>query len=167
MSRSILQQLFGRLRSKLVFYVILVLSATMFAAFFFIGYDTPDEDAVRQTAPLMTTPLLIYMFCLFFATIGITAWSSFRYFRLRNAPAKKKKHASEERIRKLIMLSTAMLFAVGYLTGAADPLLINGKSYNDVLWLKISSMFTFVSIVMVIITISASIYSYYREHRKG
>ena len=166
MSRSILQQLFGKSRSKLVFYAIMALSAAMFAAFFFIGYDTPDEDAIRQTAPLMTTPLLTYMLCLFFATIGITAWSSFRYFRLRSASAKKKKNASEARIRRLIMLFTALLFVVGYLTGSADSILINGKTYNDVLWLKISSMFTFVSIVMVIITISASIYSYYREHRK-
>jgi len=85
-------------------------------------------------------------------TVGLTAWSMLRTLRMHNSerltmgiPAK--------RIAWSVALLLAATLALTALTADTQPLNINGHTFDNSLWLRVSDMLINTSIVLIVVAV--------------
>ena len=156
MMRSLLHGA-GRLdaeqRSTRVLYVLVALVVVVFGAFFLVGYDRPYDENPQFNAPVLTDAVLVFIYVLVVAAVALAVASAVFSFRKRdragavvnNVPAAK------------ITWGTAGLLVacllVTFVTGSAEPVLVNGVEYTDTFWLKATDMFINTSIVLLVVAV--------------
>ena len=127
--------------SQRVLYLLITLAAVVFVLFYGIGYDRPFADNPSFNAPLFTDLLLSLMLVLILLAGGLSIWAVVRS------------------VRKLR----------GSSGGIENNVPAAHISYGDWFWLKVSDMFIYTSVILLLVTIAAAIYGatkYYRGARK-
>jgi len=69
----------------------------------------------------------------------------------------------------LAWIVTGLLIAclvVTWLCGSTQPMIINGEVYDDKMWLRLSDMFVYTIIVMIVIAVLAVLFGFTRYYRK-
>lgn len=153
--------------SQRVFYCLLALAALVFALFFLVGYDMPFEENPDFNAPLFTNVLLFLMWALFILAFCLAVYSIVNSYR-KNASKEKMVHGiPAKKIFHITWIGTLVLLIVTFLLGSSSPMQINGNKYGDWLWLKLSDMFVFTSLLMLLGAIVAVLFGATRYVRKG
>jgi NADH:ubiquinone oxidoreductase subunit 6 (subunit J) len=103
-------------------------------------------------SPLFIDVLLVSIYVLTALTVGLTAWSMLRTLRMHNSerltmgiPAK--------RIAWIVALLLAATLALTALTADTQPLNINGHTFDNSLWLRVSDMLINTSTVLIVVAV--------------
>lgn len=153
--------------SQTVLYVIIGISAVVFALFYLVGYNMQSVEDPSFNAPLLTDALLILMMLLLVvaAVIGIAAVCI--GLRKRDPSDKVVNGVPAAKISTITFGVTFALLLVTFIFGSTDTMMINGHQFNDVVSLKLTDMFVMTSIVMIVLAVIAVIFGYTRYIRKG
>ena len=156
--------------SQRVFYCLLALAALVFALFFLVGYDMPFEENPDFNAPLFTNVLLFLMWMLLILAFFLAVYSVVNSYR-KNASKEKTIHGiPAKKIFHITWIGTLLLLVVTFLLGSSTPMTIYGNEYGDWLWLKLSDMFVFTSLLMLLGAIVAVLFGatrYVRKRKRG
>lgn len=152
--------------SQRLLYILVGVSAVVFALFYLVGYDLPFDENPDFNAPLFTDVLIVLMvlvLLLALCMIGFSAWRSHRSGSRQDAvvngvPARK--------IARITWFSTFGLLVIGFAVGSYTPMLVNGNDYNDWFWLKLSDMFVLASVILLIAAIGVVLFGVTRYVRK-
>ena len=116
-------------------------------------------------SPLFIDIVLYTIYVLLAAAVLLTVWSVVRGFR-RSGGVKVQGCENGVPVRRIAWLTAGVLvvtLAVTWLTASTQPLNINGKTYADAFWLRISDMLINTALVLVVIVSIAVIYSTLRS----
>ena len=152
--------------SQRVFYCLIGLAAVVFALFFLVGYDMPFEENPDFNAPLFTDVLIFLMWALLLLALVLAVYSVVRGYRKTEGSEKIVNGIPVKRTFRWIWLGTFFLLLITFLLGSSTPILVNGNEYADWIWLKISDMFVFSSLVMLLGAIIAVLFGASRYVRK-
>lgn len=155
--------------SQSVFYVLIGLSVLIFGLFFLVGYDMPFEENPDFNAPLFTDVLLCLMTLLLALSLFLTAYSLVRSAKMEVRGEHDEHGVPDRKIVGLTWIVTLVVLLLTFVLGSSAPMLINGESYTDWLWLKVADMFVFTSVVMLAGAIGAVVFGatrYIRKERK-
>ena len=135
-----------------------------------MGYDHPFADNPSFNAPLFTDLLLIFMPLLALLALGLSIWAVVRSVRkLRGSGNGIENNVPAARISRSVILGTIGIVVFSFLVASGREMLVNGRPYGDWFWLKVSDMFIYTSVILLLVTIAAAIYGatkYYRGARK-
>lgn len=153
--------------SQCVFYVLLGVSSLVFLLFFLVGYDMPFEENPDFNAPLFTNVLIFLMWGLLIGCFLLAIYSLVRSSRKDTSQDEKIHGVPARKISRVTWLGTLGLLVLTFLVGSSTPIGVNGNTYGDWLWLKISDMLVYTSIILLLGAIVAVIFGATRYIRKG
>lgn len=118
--------------------------------FYVIGYDIPWSKNPALTEPLLT-PLIIWLIVIMaIAAVAVTAASVIISLRkgnnkivINNIPFKKTNWG--------ITIILIALLCISFGLGNTDAIMLNGKAYDNGLWLRIGDMLIITSFVLLLI----------------
>lgn len=152
--------------SQHIFYMLIGVITFVFMLFYLIGFDLPFEDDPNFNAPLFTDFVLYLMYLLTAGTIGIGLWSMWRSLKERGTDQRTDNNIPVKRISYSISIAIVVLLLITFIIGSSSEMMINGKIYKDVFWLKIADMFIWTIIILMITAIGAVIYGAKNYNRK-
>ena len=112
-------------------------------------------------SPLFIDIVLYTIYVLLAAAVLLTVWSVVRGFR-RSGGLKVRGYENGVPVHRIAWLTAGVLvvtLAVTWLTASTQPLNINGKTFADAFWLRISDMLINTALVLVVIVSAVVIYS--------
>ena len=105
---------------------------------------------INYASPVFVSIVLYTIYALLLLAAGLTVWSVVRSIRLQG---KCEDEAAKGLPQRSIALMTAALLLVilgaAWLFSDTKPLHVNGKTFNDVFWLRISDILIFTPMVLV------------------
>lgn len=154
--------------SQRIFYFIVGLSVVVFGLFFLIGYDMPFEENPDFVAPLFTDVLLSLMCLLLLASFLLAVWAVVHTYRSSGQVDEvSQSHGIRgRRISQVTWGVTAVLLIVTFILGSSSPLLVNGQNYQDWLWLKVSDMLVYSTVIMLVVAVASVLFGATRYIRK-
>lgn len=153
--------------SQRVFYCLIGLAVVVFALFFLVGYDIPFEENPDFNAPLFTDVLIFLMLVLLIFALVLAICSIVSGYRKSEGKDKVVNGVPVKKIFRWTWVGTFFLLVITFLLGSSTPILVNGSEYTNWSWLKISDMFVFSSLVMLLCAIIAVLFGASRYVRKG
>lgn len=151
--------------SRRVFYILLALTVVVFALFWLVGYDNPFSEG-DFNAPLFTGLLLSFMYLLVAATIIVAIIAMVRSRKTGRSESGVVNGVPERRIRVITWTATFVLLLITFAVGSSATMTINGHQYADWLWLKLSDMLIFSSVVLLLAAVAAVVYGATKYIRK-
>lgn len=94
-------------------------------------------------ADLLTDVVIIAMYVLTAATLGVTLWSAWHGMRHG-------RRRQSTRIGWTVAGCVAALLAVTYLTASTRPVVTNGEVFDNAVWLGLTDMFIYSSLTLVV-----------------
>lgn len=155
--------------SQRIFYGLLAITMLVFCCFFLIGYDEPFVDNPDFNAPLFTDVLILLMWVLFLGSVSLSVYSIIKDYRTAPKNAKDEDGIPEAKINHFVWGGTAVALVLTFLVSSSTSMIINGKPFSDWIWLKVSDMFIFTSILLLVIAFGAVVFGatrYIRRERK-
>ena len=114
----------------------------------------------EQATPLYIELLLYAMYALLLLAVGFTAWSMARSMRRQGPDNSHSNRIPVRRIGLLILALLAVSLAATYLLSNTRPLIINGKTFDDRFWLRVSDMLINTSAILIVIAAIAILIGY-------
>lgn len=139
--------------STCVLYVLVAVAAAVFGAFFLVGYDRPYDENPEFNAPLLTDAVLVFIYVLVAAAVVLAVASAVVGFRRRDRAAAVVNNVPAAKITWGTAALLVGCLAVTFVTGSAEPVLVNGVEYADTFWLKATDMFINTSIVLLVVAV--------------
>ena len=139
--------------AKKVKIVLIILIAISFLAFYTLGYDVPSLRNPSLIEPVMTPFIIGLMIGILLIAIVLTVVSIICGIRKGNG----RKVVNNIPLTKIgwgVMALLLISLILTFLLGSSDSILVNGKVYDDTLWLRVSSMFVITSGVMIVVAIA-------------
>ncbi len=152
--------------SQCVFYVLLAISAIIFALFYLVGFETPSLDVPTFNEPLFTEGLLGWMSLLLLlslTTVVVVLWRGYK----TSERGEKCQGVPGRQLQWCTWGGTVILLILTFVLASAAPMKINGRSYTDWLWLKITDMLIWTSSILLLIAVAAVVFGATRYIRKG
>jgi hypothetical protein len=106
--------------------------------------------------------LLYTLYLLVIVGIGLVIWSTVRSLQLRGRSGEKVLTLGT-RIAWGVALVTLCSLGIMVLMADTHPLLINGKSYTDAFWLRLSEMFINTSLLLICVAVAAVLFGRFRK----
>lgn len=153
--------------SQRMFYVLLGLIVVVFLLFFFIGFDEPFIDDPNFNEPLFTDVVIYLMWFLLFIALGVGIISLIRAIRTDSDSEDETNNVPEKKIKRIVVLGTTICLIITFLVASTAAMDINGKKYVDWIGLKLSDMFIYTSILMLIVAAGAAAFGATKYIRKG
>ncbi len=151
--------------SQQVFYILIALAVLVFGLFFLVGYDMPFEENPDFNAPLFTDVLIVLMWIFLVGGVALAGYSMIRDYRKSKSEAVVN-GVPVRRIFRFTWLGMLLTLVITFGLGSSAPMLINGEHYEDWLWLKLSDMFVFTSVLMLVAGVGAVIFGATRYIRR-
>ena len=151
--------------SQRLLYILVGVSAVVFALFYLVGYDLPFDENPDFNAPLFTDVLIFLMWLFLIGGVGLAVYSMVKDYRSSKSEAVVN-GVPVRRIFRITWLTLLAVLVLTFLLGGSDPMLINGENYADWLWLKLSDMFVITSLLMLLAGIGAVCFGATRYIRK-
>ncbi|MBM6993717.1 MAG: hypothetical protein I3J02_10740 [Prevotella sp.] len=152
--------------SSRIFYPMVIVSVVVFALFWFVGHDRPYDENPNFNAPLFTDIFLFLSYLLIAATIGFGIWSVVRTMKLRGKGEAYNNNIPVKKIGYSIGIGALLLMVLSFLVGSSREMTINGVKYGDWFWLKVSDMFIYTSLILLLVAVGAVIYGATKYIRK-
>lgn len=138
----------------------------IFAMFWLIGFDRPYDEDPNFNAPLFTDLLLVFTMLLLVGAIVVAAWSVARSLKVSGRGERMSNNIPVRRIGTVVAVGTVAVMLLTFIFGSSVPMNINGATYADTMWLKVSDMFISTSLLMIAAAITAVLYGSIRNIRK-
>ncbi len=142
--------------SSYVFYGLLVITAIVLVMFYAVGYDNVETVTGGKVAnsPLYTDLLMYWMYALMvIGTICVAVFGVMQFFtELANDP----KGAIKSIVSIAILIA---LFVVAYFMASDEPILSNGKVFEEKTPLIISDVCIYVQYVLLAVSLVSAILS--------
>ena len=166
MKHSLPRRLPAERLSLRVLYVLLALTALLFAAFFLVGFDRPSLESPGFRDPLFTDVLLWCALALSALALGAGAWALWRGLRQRDGSERVVNGVPAAKISMGVAALTAVVVLLSFVCGSPAPVTVNGSPFDDVFWLKAADMFVATSLVLMLVAVGAVVFGYTRYYRK-
>lgn len=142
--------------SRLVLYVVLGVAAVVYGLFLLVGYSMPSDVNPSFTAPLLTPLLIGFVELMVVVAIAIAVWMGLA--RVRSIKSRKAGSITSVRIMLGVALGTIVLLLLSFALGSTAPIMANGTTYTDGLWLRVADMFIYSGAVLIVVaTVAASV----------
>lgn len=148
---------FKRFPSR-VQYVLVGIIAVVFVLFWLVGFNRPYDEDPNFNAPLLTDVLMVLMILMVIGGIGLAVWSVVWHLKIRGRGESRENNIPVKKIAYCVAGGTALMLLLTFLLGSSAPMLINGTTFDDTLWLKVSDMFISSSLLLITVAIAAVIY---------
>ena len=149
-----------RLSSRVLF-VLIGIVCVVFLLFWLVGFDHPNF-----TAPLFTNLLLALIYILTLLAVGMGVWSLLRTLKVRGKSESIDNNIPIRKISYAVVFTTLGSMLLFFSVGSSQPMTINGVSYTDSFWLKMSDMFVCTSLFMIAAGVGVVIYGATKYNRK-
>lgn len=142
----------GRLSSR-VLYMLVAITVLVFGFFYIIGFDTPFEDDPLFNAPLLTDLLLALVCLITLIALLLSVVSALMWLRTKRI------HTSVNGIptSRIAYGSAGLMLscmAVTFILSPSEPIVINGKDFADVLWIKAAGMFLDTVLLLMVVALA-------------
>ena len=154
-------------RSSAVLYALIGLIVVVFALFWLVGFSRPYIDDPNFNAPLFTDLLLITAYLLLAFALGIAVWAVVRSARTLGKGDRVVNNTPVRRISLTVGIGTFVLMLVTFVLGSSAPMKINGATYSDAFWLRMSDMFIVTSLLLIVAAVGAVVYGATKYNRKS
>lgn len=114
---------------------------------------------------LFTSVLLIVIELLILATVALALWSSYKSAKLRREARKGQVANPTVKIVVCVVAVLWLAYVVVELLLTAEPMMINGKLYDDSLWIHLSDIVLNTAIIMFLIAAGTIAYGYLNTYR--
>ena len=108
-------------------------------------------------SPFFADVMLGLMYLMVAAALGVTAYSVWHGMRTR------RKGDDIIRIGWCVAFGFVICLAVTFLLGSSAPVVTNGVRFTDVFWLKLTDMFIYTSILLILGCFVSAIVSRFRS----
>lgn len=155
--------------SQRILYVIIALSAIVFLAFYLIGFDTPFTDDSSFKAPMLTDVLLGFMWFLLCVAIVTSVFAVVRGVQRANRSEGVTNGIPARKITYTTYGVTALLLVLTFVFGSTQSMLVNGQTFADSFWLRMSDMFVNTSLLLLTLAAGVVLFGatrYYRKERR-
>lgn len=146
-------------------YVMTALTVVVLALFYLVGYDVPFEENPDFNAPLFTDLLMALMYVLLVCAVAIAVCSAVKAARFKT------REGEDFRLRSRLTCSVwgglLAVLIITFLAGSSQPIPVNGETYADWLWLKLSDMFVLTSVILLVAGAATVLFGATRYVRKG
>ena len=88
--------------------------------------------------------------------LGVTVWSAVRGVRRRQ-------RRKSTRIGYSVAAGVALLLVMTYLLGSTHPIVSNGHTFDNPLWLRLTDMFLYSSIILIIVCSAITVIARFRR----
>lgn len=155
----------GRISAR-VMYMLIIIVAVVFCAFYLVGFDIPYDDNPTFNAPMLTDAVVvtIYLFVLAAAALAVCSLINGRRHRDRSLAVVN--GIPVARITTAITILTIVCLAATFILGSPEPMAINGTRYADAFWLKATDMLINTTIILLIIAVCGVIFTLSGYNRK-
>ena len=152
--------------SSRVLYVLVGIALLVFVLFWLVGYNRPYEDDPNFNEPIFTGTLILLMELLVALALATAGWSMTRALKIRGKGEAMDNNIPVKKISYGVAIGTATLLLLTFALGSADPMKINGTTFTNTWWLKVSDMFIGTSLAMMLAAVAAVIYGSTKYKRK-
>jgi cobalamin synthase len=118
------------------------------------------------SSPLFIELLLWTIYALLAVAVGITVWSVLRTMKKQGPSERYSNGIAVRRIAWGTAAVLVVLLALTFLTGSTEPLIINGRPYNDTFWLRTCDMLINTALALIVIAVICVTYSTFRLYRR-
>lgn len=153
-------------KAHLVLKCIIGITAAMFALFYIVGFNVPYEENPAYNEPMLTDYVIILMWAVLFIAIGFALWAVIRSARSRSGSKGNVYGVPVRKVAYATVIFTSLLLLAGLLFADASPITINGKTYDDTLWLTLSSLFVIACLAMLAVAVAAVVFASINSRRK-
>lgn len=141
-----------------VLMVLVTLSAVVFAAFYLVGYDMPFEEDASFNAPLLTDLLLVFTYLLLAVAVVVCLVSVGKGIKVRDAGDKVTNGIPASLITYGTVALLVVSLVVTFVLGSSEPMKINGETFAETFWLKLTDMFIYTSAILMAVAVCAVAY---------
>ncbi len=140
--------------SRLVLYIVLGVAAVVYGLFLLVGYSMPSDVNPSFTAPLLTPLLIGFVELMVVVAIAIAVWMGLA--RVRSIKSRKAGSITSVRIMLGVALGTIVLLLLSFALGSTAPIMANGTTYTESLWLRVADMFIYSGAVLIVVAAVAA-----------
>ena len=119
-----------------------------------INFDSPQYVSI----------VLHVIYVLLFLAVALTMLSALRSLFIQARSEGIEGRVPQRRIALAAALLLVVSLAVTWLLGSTSPLIVNGKTYNDAFWLRISDMLIYTSIVLMAVVAVVAVVGIIRRY---
>ena len=152
--------------SSAVLILLVTMSVIMFTAFFAIDYDTPWDENTEFISPAFTDSLINFMFFMVGSGIVAVAASAMYFLKCHGHPLDVTGGIPTGKIAIVCTAILLITLVITYFTASDSAILINGRSYDDAAWLKVTDMLIHTSEVLLVLAVLAVAYGMSGLNRK-
>lgn len=153
----------GRKKSPLLS-VMLATAVLVFGLFYLIGFDRRYAENANFNDPLFTWLVIGFALLLVVAAVGVVVWSVVMSLRHGVFASAEDNGVPVRKITITVFCGMLLLLLVTFVLGSSAPLVINGRTYSEIVWLKLADMFTISSAVLIAVATGVLIYSSVKKH---
>lgn len=102
---------------------------------------------------VLTDIMLFLMATGLVAAIAVVAWSTILTVRNRIKSGKNGEDKALRRVALSIVVGTLIVLLLAILLSSADALSINGKPYENALWLRLADVFTISAGILLVVAV--------------
>ncbi|MCR5077012.1 MAG: hypothetical protein K6A82_03125 [Prevotella sp.] len=155
--------------SQRILYVLISISAVVFLAFYLIGFSEPFAADSTFNSPLLTDVLIGFMWLLLMVAISTALVAIIRSIRMGGKGERLINGIPVRRIGYVVSGITIISLILTFLLGSSEGMTVNGQSFTDAFWLRVSDMFVSSSLILLAVAVGAVVFGatrYYRKERK-
>lgn len=140
--------------SSVALYAMITVIAVIYMLFYFVGYNNYDYDHPMFKAPVFTDTLLCFLYIMIALTIALILISAIKRLKPGLHIQKAENGVPVAKIAYITTGGVALCLIITFITGSQETLVINGKKYSDVLWLKTADMFIYTIVALLLVAVS-------------
>lgn len=156
--------------SQRVLFVIVAITAVVFAAYYLFGFNHPFAEDPDFNEPRLTNVLLGLMAAVGIFAIATLVWAIIVAVRRHKQQDRVVNRVPVALISSVVVAATVGILVIAFLIGSSQGVEVNGKQYDDALWLRTADMFVIASVAMIVLAVGlvafASIKSYLNKRSK-
>lgn len=139
-SSSSLSKIPAACLSQAVLYAIIALAVIFFGMFWLVGYNTPSDDGSAFVCPRFTDALIVFAYSLTAIAVAVAFVSAVHTVRTRQVGGGKTNGIPTQAIAWSVVALVLLAMAAGFAFASGSALLVNGREYTDMFWLKTTDM---------------------------
>lgn len=113
---------------------------------------------INYASPTFVSLVLWVLYVLLALALGLTAWSVLRGTRLQG-------RLPHGRLPWAVAALVVLTMGASWLAASTEPLRVNGKTYDNVFWLRTSDMLIGTSAVLMAVAVALVVIGYFRKKR--
>ena len=150
--------------SHRILMLIVTVAVVLFALFFFVGYSHPYAENPDFIEPKFTNVILWFMMLVLVLAIVVIVWAVAVAFLKRGKGQKAVNKVPVAAISAAVVVATVVIMVGAFVLGSSSVVDVNGKNYEDPMWLKAADMFVISSLVLMILATAAVAFAAIRSY---